>query len=188
MKKVGLVVEDKYPEAIEEISKKLGVKSIIRRQRGKISVKEASAFAEELLRSCEKVIILGDADCNEEGERKRLQEIYKSLPEGLRESVHICIIVHELESWLLADENAISKVIGKNVKPVENPESIHNAKEYLEELLLEEAGKKYSTKSLPKLKREIAKHVNVEKLKEKCASFADFGRKVRNGNVRRRDA
>ena len=77
MKKVGLVVEDKYPEAIEEISKKLGVKPIIRRQRGKISVKEASAFAEELLRSCEKVIILGDADCNEEGERKRLQEIYK---------------------------------------------------------------------------------------------------------------
>jgi len=70
MKKVGLVVEDKYPEAIEEISKKLGVKPIIRRQRGKISVKEASAFAEELLRSCEKVIILGDADCNEEGSER----------------------------------------------------------------------------------------------------------------------
>ena len=36
MKKVGLVVEDKYPEAIKEISKKLGVKPIIRRQRGRI--------------------------------------------------------------------------------------------------------------------------------------------------------
>ena len=182
MKKVGLVVEDKYPEAIEEISKKLGVKPIIRRQRGKISVKEASAFAEELLRSCEKVIILGDADCNEKGERERLQEIYKSLPEGLRESVHICIIVHELESWLLADENAISKVIGKNVKPVENPERIHNAKEYLEGLF-EKGGKKQHL-----LAEEIAKHVDVEKLRRKCASFADFERKVRNGNVRRRDA
>ena len=188
MKKVGLVVEDKHTEAIKEISKKLGVKPIIRRQRGRINVRKASAFAKELLVNCEKVIILGDADCNEEGERKRLQEIYKSLPEGLRESVHICIIVHELESWLLADENAISKVIGKNVKPVENPESIHDAKEYLEELLLEEAGKKYSTKYLPKLKKEIAKHVNVEKLREKCASFADFEGMVRNGNVRRRDA
>jgi len=183
MKKVGLVVEDKYPEAIKEISKKLGVKPIIRRQRGRISEKKASAFAEELLRSCEKVIILGDADCNEEGERKRLQRIYEHLPEGLRRRVHICIIVHELESWLLADENAISRVLGKNVKPVENPERIHDAKEYLEELL-EEAGKKYLTK----LKREIAKHVNVEKLKGKCASFADFERVVRNGNVRRRDA
>ena len=183
MKKVGLVVEDKYPEAIEEISKKLGVKPIIRRQRGRISVKKASAFAKELLRSCEKVIILGDADCNEEGERERLQRIYGLLPEGLRERVHICIVVHELESWLLADENAISKVIGKNVKPVENPESIHDAKEYLEELF-EEAGEKYLTK----FGGEIAKHVNVEKLREKCASFADFKRMVRNGNVRRRDA
>ncbi|UYZ39640.1 MAG: DUF4276 family protein [Candidatus Methanospirare jalkutatii] len=183
MKKVGLVVEDKYPEAIKEISKKLGVKPIIRRQRGKISVKEASAFAKELLVNCEKVIILGDADCNEEGERERLQRIYGLLPEGLRERVHICIVVHELESWLLADENAISKRLGKNVRAVPNPESIHDAKEYLEELF-EEAGEKYLTK----FGGEIAKHVNVEKLKEKCASFADFERKVRNGNVRRRDA
>ena len=183
MKKVGLVVEDKHTEAIKEIAKKLGIKPIIRRQRGRINVRKASAFANELLRSCEKVIILGDADCNEEGERKRLQEIYKSLPEGLRESVHICIIVHELESWLLADENAISRVLGKNVRAVPNPESIHDAKEYLEELF-EEVGEKYLTK----FGGEIAKHVNVEKLREKCASFADFEWMVRNGNVRRRDA
>jgi len=183
MKKVGLVVEDKHTEAIKEISKKLGIKPIIRRQRGRISVKKASAFANELLRSCEKVIILGDADCNEEGERERLQRIYGLLPEGLRERVHICIVVHELESWLLADENAISKRLGKNVRAVPNPESIHDAKEYLEELF-EEVGEKYLTK----FGGEIAKHVNVEKLREKCASFADFERKVRNGNVRRRDA
>jgi len=182
MKKVGLVVEDKYPEAIEEISKKLGVKPIIRRQRGRINVRKASAFANELLRSCEKVIILGDADCDERRERERLQRIYEHLPEGLRRSVHICIIVHELESWLLADENAISRVLGKNVKPVKNPESIHDAKEYLEGLF-EKGGKKQHL-----LAEEIAKHVNVEKLKEKCASFADFERRVRNGNVRRRDA
>ena len=183
MKKVGLVVEDKHTEAIKEIGKKLGIKPIIRRQRGRINVRKASAFANELLRSCEKVIILGDADCNEEGERERLQRIYGLLPEGLRERVHICIVVHELESWLLADENAISKRLGKNVRAVPNPESIHDAKEYLEELF-EEVGEKYLTK----FGGEIAKHVNVEKLREKCASFADFERKVRNGNVRRRDA
>ena len=182
MKKVGLVVEDKHTEAIKEIGKKLGIKPIIRRQRGRINVRKASAFAEELLRSCEKVIILGDADCDERRERERLQRIYEHLPEGLRERVHICIIVHELESWLLADENAISRVLGKNVKPVENPEKIHNAKEYLEGLF-EKGDKKQHL-----LAEEIAKHVDVEKLKEKCASFADFERKVRNGNVRRRDA
>jgi len=182
MKKVGLVVEDKHTEVIKEIGKKLDIKPIIRRQRGRINVRKASAFAKELLRSCEKVIILGDADCDERRERERLQRIYEHLPEGLRRSVHICIIVHELESWLLADENAISKVMGKNVKPVENPESIHNAKEYLEGLF-EKGGKK---QHLPA--EEIAKHVNVEKLREKCASFADFERKIRNGNVRGRDA
>ena len=74
------------------------------------------------------------------------------------------------------------RVLGKNVKPVENPERIHNAKEYLEGLF-EKGGKKQHL-----LAAEIAKHVNVEKLKEKCASFADFERMVRNGNVRRRDA
>ena len=182
MKKVGLVVEDEHTEAIKEIGKKLGIKPIIRRQRGRINVRKASAFAEELLRSCEKVIILGDADCDEKRERERLQRIYEHLPEGLRRSVHICIIVHELESWLLADENAISRVLGKNVKPVENPESIHNAKEYLEGLF-EKGGKKQHL-----LAEEIAKHVDVEKLRRKCASFADFERMVRNGNVRRRDA
>ena len=182
MKKVGLVVEDEHTEAIKEIGKKLGIKPIIRRQRGRINVRKASAFASELLRSCEKVIILGDADCNEEGERERLQRIYGLLPEGLRERVHICIVVHELESWLLADENAISKRLGKNVRAVPNPESIHDAKEYLEGLF-EKGGKNQHL-----LAEEIAKHVNVEKLREKCASFADFERKVRNGNVRRRDA
>ena len=182
MKKVGLVVEDKHTEAIKEISKKLGVKPIIRRQRGRINVRKASAFAKELLVNCEKVIILGDADCSEERERERLQRIYEHLPEVLRRRVHICIVVHELESWLLADENAISRVLGKNVKLVKNPESIHDAKEYLEGLF-EKGGKKQHL-----LAEEIAKHVNVEKLREKCASFADFERMVRNGNVRRRDA
>jgi len=38
MKKVGLVVEDEHTEAIKEMGKKLGIKPIIRRQRGKISV------------------------------------------------------------------------------------------------------------------------------------------------------
>ncbi|MHC1636495.1 MAG: hypothetical protein ACXQTS_07785 [Candidatus Methanospirareceae archaeon] len=42
MKKVGLVVEDEHAEAIKEISKKLGVKPIIRRQKGRINVRKAS--------------------------------------------------------------------------------------------------------------------------------------------------
>ena len=70
------------------------------------------------------------------------------------------------------------------MKPVENPESIHDAKEYLEGLrMFEKGGKKQHL-----LAEEIAKHVDVEKLREKCASFADFERMVRNSNVRRRDA
>ena len=91
-------------------------------------------------------------------------------------------MLDELKSWLLADEKCNFKSLRENVKPVKNPESIHNAKEYLEGLF-EKGGKKQHL-----LAEEIAKYVDVEKLRRKCASFADFERKVRNGNVRRRDA
>ena len=50
-------------------------------------------------------------------------------------------MLDELKSWLLADEKCNFKSLRENVKPVKNPESIHNAKEYLEGLF-EKGGKK----------------------------------------------
>ena len=97
------------------------------------------------------------------------------LPEVLRGSVHICIVVHELESWLLADEDAISKFLGRNakVKAIANPEDIHDAKEYLDEIF-KKAGKTYLTRVV----EGIAYSANVDKIMKKSSSFEDFRNKA----------
>ena len=174
--KLGLIVEDYYAEAIKEICRKISVNPEVRRQRGKIDVRKAPIYAKELyLNGCKKVIILADANCNLEGERERLVGVYNSLSKELRGSVHICIAVHELESWLLADEDALSKFLGRDikVKAIANPEEIHNAKKYLGEIF-QKAGKKY----LPSMAKEIASLADVDKIIEKIPSFVDFRNKA----------
>jgi len=173
--KVGLIVEDHYAGAMKEICRKINVNPEIRRQRGRISVRKASSYAKELLYECEKVIILADANCNPEGEKERLGKVYNLLPEVLRGSVHICMVVHELESWLLADEDAISKFLGRNtkVKAIANPEDIHDAKKYLDEIF-KKAGKTYLTR----VAEGIAYSANVDKIMKKSSSFEDFRNKT----------
>lgn len=172
---VGLIVEDYYAEAVKEICRKISINPEVRRQRGRISVRKASSYAKELLYDCEKVIILADAHCNPEGEKKRLGEVYNLLPDALRGCVQICIVVHELESWLLADEDALSRFLGRDVKvkAIANPEEIHDAKDYLD-AIFKKAGKTYLTR----MAKEIACSTNVDKIAKKSSSFADFRNKA----------
>lgn len=173
--KIGLIVEGNDDEvAIEKLCKKIGVTAEIRKQRGRINVKKACAYAKDLIRKgCEKVIILPDAHCNEEGERKRLQEIYKLCGE-LRDRIHICVVVNELESWLIADNKVLSEYIGRSIK-IGNPEDVHDAKGYLREIL-RKVGKVYYTA----LAREIAEKIDVHEVLKKCRSFVEFYNKVRD--------
>jgi len=126
--KIGLIVEDRYAEAIKEICRKIGITTKIRRQRGRINVRKASSHAKTLLHSCEKVIILPDAYCNPEKERQRVNKVYENIPQELRDRVKVCVVVHELETWLLADEHTLTRYLKHNVKKVTNPEEICDAK------------------------------------------------------------
>ncbi len=45
---VGLVVEDRYPGAIEEMCRKMGINTKIRKHRKRINVRKASAYAKDL--------------------------------------------------------------------------------------------------------------------------------------------
>ena len=172
---VGLVVEDYHAEALVEICRKISVNPEIRRQRGRINLKKASRYVKQLIYDydCEKVIILADANCNPEGEKERLNGVYPLLPEELRGRVHISLAVHELESWLLADEDAVSKILRRDVKAIANPEEIHDAKGYLDELF-KKAGKIYLTS----LAKAIASSADLDKITAKSASFEDFRDKV----------
>jgi hypothetical protein len=88
--------------------------------------------------------------------------------------VKFIIIIHELEAWLLADEEAISRVTqSRSEKPVarvkENLESISHPKEKLEEMLSE--AKIYYT---PEVAREIAKESDLDKIESRCPMFREF--------------
>ena len=85
----------------------------------------------------------------------------------------IVIPVQELEAWIIADEQAISKVIPTlSIKPVMSPESINSPKEWL----IKESRKTRSHPLyVPTLhNHRVAQHVDLSKLEIKCPSFIDL--------------
>ena len=92
--------------------------------------------------------------------------------------VKFIIIVQELETWLLADEGAISKVTqsrpGKTVVKVnESLESIIHPKEKLLDIL-SDAGVAYTSE----VAREIAKESDLSKIEYRCPKFKKFRQAV----------
>ncbi len=173
--KIGLIVEDRYADAIKNICRRIGISAEIRQQRGRINVTKASSYTKTLLDSCKKVIILPDAHCNPEKERGGVNEVYKRLPEELKCRVKICVIVHELESWLLSDENSLPNYLKYSVKEVKNPEDICDAKGYLEQIF-RKAGRTYLTS----MAEGIAAQMDLSKVSEKCQSFRNFVKGVKD--------
>lgn len=115
--RVGIIVEGKYDgSALKEICRRIGIEAKIRKQRGTINIRKASAYIKELFfSSVQKIVLLSDAHCNSEGERKRLEEIYKFVQDK-KGMIHICIVVNELENWFLADEKILSDILRYRVK------------------------------------------------------------------------
>jgi len=102
---------------------------------------------------------------------KRVGEIEHQLAHLTPRPKYI-LVVRMLESWLLADEEAIGKVLGRGVKvkTVANPEAIPNAKEKLDEIF-QRARKtfRYTRDDL-----KIAEAVKDVSRMKKCKSFAKF--------------
>lgn len=92
--------------------------------------------------------------------------------------VKFIIIVQEIETWLLADEEAISRVTqarsGRTVTRVnENLESIIQPKERLKEML--------STAKVPytpEVAKEIAKELDISEVEYRCPRFKEFHQAV----------
>lgn len=86
--------------------------------------------------------------------------------------VKCVVIVRELETWLLADDRAISQVTqeyaSRTVSPInEHLEDILEPKERLKKLL---AGVAYTDE----VARKIAAAVDIERLKYRCPGFGSF--------------
>lgn len=125
----------------------------------------------------DKALVIRDADDKDPDE---LSERMKSkiIDRTYSFEVKFIAIVQELETWLLADENAISKVTqarsGKTVSRInENLESIVNPKEKLQNIL-SNAGVPYT----PVVAREIAKGLDISIIKNRCPGFKEFHQAV----------
>ena len=133
---------------------------------------------------CNRLIICYDSD-NEEPEN-RYQEVVKRIIKksgltGLKTEI-ICILipVQELEAWILADIEAVTHIF-KNwpPKPISNPESIENPKEYLEKLSRD-------AKNRPRYNHathneKIAQYIDLNKIIKKCSSFNPLVELVESG-------
>ncbi|MCK9375316.1 MAG: DUF4276 family protein [Syntrophobacterales bacterium] len=84
------------------------------------------------------------------------------------------VIEREIETWLLADERALSKVAGKNIHRVnETLEDILQPKEKLIELLF-----RVGVNCTAETKRRIAAESDIERIAYRCPGFRRFRQSV----------
>jgi len=180
--KIGLIVEGESDRrALEKIFSRIGVDVEFRIVQG-FPVRKINAFAREMRNSgCKKVLILRDTECKEKIER------YEELKDKIREleGIEVCFAQCSLESWLLADEEAIESLLRERTrKPVKieiisNPESIPDPKNKMNEIFRRTKGFKLGYIEVTHAP-EIASRANISKLEEKCQNFREMMKKIKN--------
>ena len=173
---IGFIVEGPSDEkVVEEICQKLQILPKVKKMRKAMNPRKVKAFADFLLdQNCEKVIILQDSHCSDpakmEGNlRKRLIE--ESLRDKIDRAVKICIVVHAIESWLLADEEAVGDYLRSKVRGINNPENECKPDKVLDDIF-KKNGKDYLKGG--EAPREIAKRLSLESVIKRCPSFIKF--------------
>jgi hypothetical protein len=131
--------------------------------------------------SVDKALVIRDSDCTDPvvWESKMEQILAEShfVPSF---QVHFHATKCEVETWLLADENAINHVArsrGKlgSVSKVTIPlESHRNAKELLQQVL-----SKVRLPADPKVYQEIASAASIDRIAARCPYFRQFADRVR---------
>lgn len=186
---IGIVVEGEqdsaaYPELIRKIRNDIG--TILTKPCGNdAKLKEQFVgwlkhFQWHGQHSVEKAFVIMDSDCSDPLPwEEQLKQILGRSHFQPRFPVHFHATKCELETWLLADVNAVSLVSkrrGKNkqVTAVADPlESFKNAKELFQSVL--------SMANLPAtatVYQEIAKATDIEKIAVRCPNFRQFVHKV----------
>jgi len=173
---IGVIVEGTSDEkVIREITHKLGVPVKIRRSRRGATIqspRKTGSDVEDLLADCEKVVILKDSHCADPHEKERhLREKLGGLGLPVEGDLHICMVVHAIESWLLADEAAIGDYLSSEVREIHSPENECKPEDVLDELF-KRSGRVYLKGG--EAPRELARRLRVEKVITKCPSFKKF--------------
>lgn len=122
------------------------------------------------LGGCQRYVVCYDSDRDDPATRhKRLiDEVIK--PSGLTAPICALVPIQEIEAWILADVNAVTKVITGWVpnKEIHHPESIKDPKEHLEKMSRTNQRPRYSHATH---NSKIAQYLDLDLVMNKCPSF-----------------
>jgi len=171
---VGIILEEPSADPfVKKIAEKLGirVKTIVSKGRERMK-KKLDAYASLLSKDCQKILALVDSHCSDSESVER----NFVLPQ-IRTNVSICVVVHAIESWLLADPQAIARRIrSSRLRTHPNPEALCKPEEELDRIF-ELHGKKYLK---GRDAEKIAEFVRPRILARKCPSFERFRDSLRH--------
>lgn len=187
---IGLIVEGHYDSAVLETLARRDAQSPVTPSvfvcGGKAKLKQKlrgyPRYFEDVGNPVDKALVVCDAD------QKPPDEVRASLSQEIRnraswpaDKLHICVVRQEIETWLLADENAINSIAagrGGQDRVTRVPgelESITDPKQRLHHLL-----SKVGLPATPEVYKQIAANVDLETLRQRCPSFREFEQAVRD--------
>ena len=177
----GLIVEGNYDKQIIQplMHKILSIKynCICRVTFGNPRLLEKfPGFLEEFrYKKVNKAIIIKDTDLKPA--EKLLQQMKDKKPNrNYPFPINFCVAKKEIEAWLLADELAISKVVGKQITRIKrNLEDINDPKGELQRIL-----SKANVSYTDEIARRIAMEANIDIIEQRCSYFKMFRESVIN--------
>ncbi|MFQ6093486.1 MAG: DUF4276 family protein [bacterium] len=124
----------------------------------------------------DKIIFCKDSECTDPSEiRNETNLVEKEIGKpGLSPVPLYIVVVHALESWLMADSEALAQVFGQKVKIISDIERICKPKEFPKDAV-SEIGKTFIF-SRDNLK--ITEYAEPERIEQRCPSFAQFRQAV----------
>jgi hypothetical protein len=99
---------------------------------------------------------------------------------GFPPQARLLVIAREIETWFLADEEALGDYLGVRVRSFPEPEGILDPKEKLNRIFEKARGEKCGYYEAGTDPAEIAKRLRLEVLERKCPSFKAFKNEVEN--------
>jgi hypothetical protein len=115
---------------------------------------------------------------DEDGKRERIEQIQEAQDSLLSQLPRAMgVAIRMFDAWMLADEKALTEVLGNNVNRQTNPETIGNPKQVCAKLLADSQ----IQISQSEMYASVSSKINIEILCDRCKSgFKPFATYVRN--------
>lgn len=165
---LGIVVEEvSMDQFVKVVAKRLNIRIDTVDAKGRGNLNRKLDDYVDLHPNCRKVIVLVDSHCCPNPSAVKSQ--FTPRASSLR--VHVCVVVHALESWLLADSQALARRFRvSRIRTPPNPESLCQPEKELERLF-QIHGKIYLKRRDPPL---IANDMRINIMARRCPSFGRF--------------